>query len=490
MELFKNILKKHVFHCIILSVNEYIYKEEAFNLANIDELKKYKNIHMIGIGGVSMSGIAEILKNWGFIVTGSDSTESETTKKLNLDGIHVIIGHDVGIIAKSDIVVYTAAVKQDDPELIRARELGIPTIERADFLGLITKAFDDTICVSGTHGKTTTTSMVSMCFIEAEMDPSIQVGATLKAIDGNYKIGKSEHFIIEACEYVESFLKFYPKAEIILNIDNDHLDYFKNIENINRAFIKYVGLLPDDGLLVVNLDNEYCAQLHKYTNAKVVSYGIDNEKANFVARNITFNKNGFPLFDVYYNNNFYASFELSVPGRHNVLNALATISLCNAYGINRNTIKTALKKYTGAHRRFEFIGNFNGASIYDDYGHHPTEINATAIALQKKTYNKSWVVFQPHTYSRTAEHLEDFAKSLIHFDNIILTDIYAAREKNTYNVSSQDIVDKIIKHGRKAIFIKDFDEIVSYLKEHVQKDDIVLTLGAGDVTKIGPMILK
>lgn len=459
-------------------------------MANLQELNKYKHIHMIGIGGVSMSGIAEILKHWGFTVTGSDWAESETTKKLNLDGIHVVIGHDVNMVSKADVVVYTAAIKETDPELIRAKELGIQTVERADFLGLITKAFDNTICVSGTHGKTTTTSMVSMCFLEAGLDPSIQVGADLKAINGNYRIGKSDNFIIEACEYVESFLKFYPKAEIILNIDNDHLDYFKNIENINNAFIKYVKLLPDDGLLVVNSDNDYCAKLHEYTNAKVVSYGIKNEKANFVARNITFNKNGFAIFDVYHNNNFYASFELSVPGPHNVLNALACIALCDSYGIAKSDIKSALKKYTGAHRRFEFIGNINGASIYDDYGHHPTEIKATAIALKKKTYNQSWVVFQPHTYSRTKNLLDDFADSLTYFDNIIITDIYAARETNTYNVSSEDIVQKIKDLGRKAIYIKDFDDIVSYLKEHVQKDDIILTLGAGTVTKIGSMLLK
>ena len=459
-------------------------------MANLQELNKYKHIHMIGIGGVSMSGIAEILKHWGFTVTGSDWAESETTKKLNLDGIHVVIGHDVNMVSKADVVVYTAAIKETDPELIRAKELGIQTVERADFLGLITKAFDNTICVSGTHGKTTTTSMVSMCFLEAGLDPSIQVGADLKAINGNYRIGKSDNFIIEACEYVESFLKFYPKAEIILNIDNDHLDYFKNIENINNAFIKYVKLLPDDGLLVVNSDNDYCAKLHEYTNAKVVSYGIKNEKANFVARNITFNKNGFAIFDVYHNNNFYASFELSVPGPHNVLNALACIALCDSYGIAKSDIKSALKKYTGAHRRFEFIGNINGASIYDDYGHHPTEIKATAIALKKKTYNQSWVVFQPHTYSRTKNLLDDFADSLTYFDNIIITDIYAARETNTYNVSSEDIVEKIKDLGRKAIYIKDFDDIVSYLKEHVQKDDIILTLGAGTVTKIGSMLLK
>lgn len=459
-------------------------------MAKIEELRRYKHIHMIGIGGVSMSGIAEILKKWGFVVTGSDRTESETTKKLNLDGIHVIIGHDTSMVGKADLVVYTAAIKQDDPELVKARELGIETMERADFLGEITKAYQDTICISGTHGKTTTTSMVSMCFLEAGKDPSIQVGATLKSIDGNYKVGNSEHFVIEACEYVESFLKFYPRAEIVLNIDNDHLDYFKNIENINNAFIKFVKLLPENGLLVTNIDNEYCAQLYKYTNAKVVSYSLENDKANFVARNVKFNKNGFATFDVYHNNNFYSTFELSVPGIHNVSNALACIALCHSYEISKNHIKEALKKYTGAHRRFEYKGEFNNVSIYDDYAHHPTEIKATADALKMKQYNKSWVIFQPHTYSRTKEHLNEFAQSLLGFDNIVITDIYAARENNTYGVSSKDIVNKIKELGKEAKYIEDFESIVKYIKENVKEGDIVLTLGAGTVTNIGPMILE
>ena len=459
-------------------------------MANIEELRKYKHVHMIGIGGVSMSGIAEMLKHWGFIVTGSDWATSEITDKLIKDGIRVTIGHNPEVISTANIVVYTAAIQPDDPELLKAKELGITTIERSDFLGILTKAFEETICVSGTHGKTTTTSMVSMCFLEAGMDPSIQVGGTLKAINGNYRIGNSDYFIIEACEYVESFLKFYPKAEIILNIDNDHLDYFKNIENINQAFVKYVKLLPKDGLLVVNSDNTYCAQLHKYTSAKVVSYGIENEKANYIARNITFDKNGFPRFDVYHNNSFYASIVLSVPGPHNVLNALACIALCDSYHLPKADIKTALTKYTGAHRRFEFVGNCNGASVYDDYGHHPTEVKATAMGLKKKTYHHSWVVFQPHTYSRTKTLLDDFAMALTNFDNIIITDIYAARETDTYGVSSKNLVDKIATLGRKALYMPNFDEIVSYLKEHVQKDDIILTLGAGTVTKIGPMLIK
>ena len=459
-------------------------------MAHIEELRRYKRVHMIGIGGVSMSGIAEILKHWGFSITGSDCAESEITEKLKKDGIPIVIGHDVSLVSQADIVVYTAAIQKTDEELVKAKELGIPTIERADFLGLLTKAFDDTICVSGTHGKTTTTSMISMCFLEAGLDPSIQVGATLKAIDGNYRIGNSDYFIIEACEYVESFLKFYPKSEIILNIDDDHLDYFKNMENIFNAFVKYVKLLPKNGLLVVNSDNSYCNQLHKYTTARVVTYGIENEKANYVARNITFDKNGFAHFDVYHNNYFYASIILSIPGEHNVSNALACIALCDNYGLDKADIKEALHKYTGAHRRFEFVGQYNGASIYDDYGHHPTEIKATAMALKKKQYHHSWVVFQPHTYSRTKSHLNEFATVLTNFDNIIVTDIYAARESDTYGVTAKDIVDKITEAGKKAYYLPDFKKIITFLKKNVEKDDIILTLGAGTVTNIGPMLLQ
>ena len=459
-------------------------------MPNIDNIKKYKNIHMIGIGGVSMSGIAEILLNFGFNVTGSDSSASEITEILNKKGIKVIIGHDLDSISKSDLVVYSAAIKQDDPEMLEAKRLGVPTIERADFLGELTRCFKDTIAISGTHGKTTTTSMISLCFLQALKDPSIQVGAILKQIDGNYKVGNSEHFIIEACEYVESFLKFSPKAEVILNIDNDHLDYFKTFENIKNAFIKYVKLLSNDGLLVVNGDDKNCLDLQQYTNAKTLTYGITNKNTDFFAVNIVFDNDGFPEFDVYNKDGFYDRIKLNVPGTHNVLNCLACIALCNEYGIKKEDIKSALLAFTGAHRRFEFKGKINGASIYDDYGHHPTEIVATAKSLMNKKYNESWVVFQPHTYSRTKNLLDDFAKALLNFDNIIILDIYAAREKNTYNISSKDLVDKIISLGKDAKYIPDFYKCVSYIKENVKENDIIMTLGAGTVTQIGPMLLN
>ena len=459
-------------------------------MPNIENLKKYKNIHMIGIGGVSMSGIAAILKNWGFHITGPDTSNSESVQLLLNSGIKVSIGHNLKDVASSDVVVYSAAVKQTDPEILEAKRLGIPTIERADFLGELTRCYKDTICISGTHGKTTTTSMVSLCFIEALKDPSIQVGAFLKPLNGNYRVGNSEHFVIEACEYVESFLKFSPKAEIILNIDNDHLDYFKTFDNIKNAFIKYVKLLPEDGILIINGDDSNCLDLPKYTSCKCISYGITNKNTDFFAVDIVFDKDGFAEFDVYHNNQFFDRIKLSVPGMHNVLNALACIALCTEYGINKNDIKNSLLKFTGAHRRFEFKGKINGiASVYDDYGHHPTEILATAKSLMNKKYNKSWVIFQPHTYSRTKNLLDDFAKALLNFDNIIILDIYAARETNTYGISSKDLAEKIASFGKEAKYIPDFDDCVSYVKENIQKDDIVITLGAGTVTEIGPLLV-
>ncbi len=459
-------------------------------MANLQELRDYKKIYMIGIGGVSMSGIAELLNHWGFSVSGSDVTRSDATDKLITNGIPVTIGHNPELIHDFDLVVYTSAISKDDVELNRAIALGIPTVERKDFLGAITRAFRNTICISGTHGKTTTTSMVSMCFLESGQDPTIQIGANLEAIDGNYRVGKSEYFILEACEYARSFLKFSPKAEIILNIDNDHLDYYENLDNIKAAFIDYVKLLPDDGILVYNYDDENCYHLSAHTKAKGITYGIKNSNANFVAKNISFDDNGYPSFDVYHNNSFYKTIKLSIPGKHNVLNALACIALCDEFGIDKNDIKNALKKYKGAERRFQLVGKLNGAKVYDDYGHHPTEIKAVYEAMKKKQYNHSWIVFQPHTYSRTKLLLNNFANILMNFDNIIVTDIYAAREKDNHEVTAKDIVDKIDTLGRKAYYISDFDDIAEFLTRNVKEDDIVITQGAGTITKLAHNLVQ
>jgi len=457
----------------------------------INDLKQYKHIHLIGIGGISMSAIAETLHNWNYTVTGSDLSQSELTDKLNMHGIKTVIGHDLENAKNSDLIIYSAAISDSDPEMVIAKENNIPLIDRGKFVGYLTKLYKETICVSGTHGKTTTTSMLSICFINAQKDPSIEVGAILDSIGGNYRVGNSDYFILESCEYKANFLKFFPKTEIILNIDNDHLDYYKTFDNIVKTFKDFVSILDEDGLLVTNADDKNCFELKNITKSKFISYGIDNIDADFIAKNITFDNNGFAKFDVYKNNEFYSTIELSVAGKHNILNALACICVCDYYNISKETIKSSLKEFTGAERRLEFKGKLNeNVSIFDDYAHHPTEITATANAVKNKTYNKSWVVFQPHTYSRTKSLLGDFAKALSNFDKLIILDIYAAREQNTFDISSKDLVKKLEENNKEALYMPDFSEVVSYLKENVNENDIIITLGAGTVTQIGPMLLK
>lgn len=456
----------------------------------IDDLAKYKHIHLIGIGGISMSAIAETLHNWNHIVTGSDLNQSEITDKLNSHGIQTVIGHDLENATKADLIIYSAAINQDDPEMISAKENSVPTMTRGKFVGFLTKKYKESICVAGTHGKTTTTSMLSICFYLAKKDPSIQVGAMLKNIGGNYRVGNSEYFILESCEYQANFLNFVPKTEIILNIDNDHLDFYKTFKNIVKAFQDFSLILDENGLLVTNADDPNCFALKDIAKSKFISYGIENENADFVARNITFDDNGFALFDVYKQNEFFHHFELSVAGKHNILNALACIAVCDYYHIEKDTIFKGLQSFTGAERRLEYKGSFNNISVFDDYGHHPTEIAAVSSAIKNKKFHESWVIFQPHTYSRTAAHLEDFVKVLCNFDHVILVDIYAAREKNTIGITSQDLEDKINVFSKKAIYLKDFDEVVTYVKSNAKPNDLVLTLGAGTVTKIGPMLVE
>ncbi len=457
----------------------------------ITDLSNYKHIHLIGIGGISMSAIAETLRNWNYKVTGSDLNKSNITDNLNKHGIPTVVGHDLENAKNADLIIYSAAISDKDPEILTALENNVPIIGRGDFVGYLTKLYKEAICVSGTHGKTTTTSMLSNCFIDAHKDPSIEVGAILNSIGGNYRVGNSEYFILESCEYKGNFLKFFPNTAIILNIDNDHLDYYKTFDNVVKAFNDFAQIVEPDGLVVVNGDDKNCFEIKDIVRSKFISYGIENENCNFLAENIKFDENGFAIFDVYKNKEFYEHFELSVAGKHNILNALACISTCDYYNISKEVIQSSLKKFTGAERRLEFKGKLNGnVSIFDDYAHHPTEIKATSTAVKNKKYNESWVIFQPHTYSRTKNHLDDFADSLIDFDNIIILDIYAAREKNTFNISSEDLVEKIASKGKNSIYLPDFDDVVSYIKSNVKENDIIITLGAGTVTQIGPMILK
>ena len=450
-----------------------------------------KNVYFIGIGGISMSGIALILSNYGYKVSGSDIIENEMVRHLEENGIKVNIGQvKENISSDIDLVVYTAAIKDDNEELVRARELGIETIERGEFLGELTLNFKDCIGIAGTHGKTTTSSMVSCVFMEKKLDPSIQIGANLSVINGNYRVGKSDYFIIEACEYKDSYQNFKQRSAIITNVDNDHLDYFKNIDNIEKSFREYVSHLPSDGVLVLNMDNERCYNLKDYTKATVITCSLNNENADYYTKNIEFDDRGIASYDIYSKDKFITRITLGVKGIHNVLNSLECFALCKWYGIDNYSIELGLKKFTGASRRMEFKGTFNGANVYDDYGHHPTEIEATSNAVLKEKYRESYAIFEAHTFSRVKNHIDDFVKSLSKFDHIIVIDIYAAREQNIYNVSPMDIVNKLLKIGKDARYISDYEEIKKYLKKVVKEGDLIITLGAGNVTKIANLLVE
>lgn len=452
-------------------------------------IQDYQNIYLIGIGGASMYAIAAMLKHDGKNITGSDLAESPNTEYLKSIGINITIGHNPELVKNADLVIYTAAIDKDDIELITAQEHTIETIERAPFLGEYMKDYENIICISGTHGKSTTTSMISTIFLNAGLNPTINIGASLKKINGNYHIGTKKYFILEACEYVDSFLNFHPTSEVILNIDNDHLDYFGTIEGTKKSFTKYIGLLPSNGFLVLNADDENINDL-SITQENLTTYGIKNENANLTARNIAYSKEGFPIFDVYLNHQYLETIHLNVLGNHNILNALASIAISLNYNIDITNIKKSLEEFKGVGRRFEYLGTYKNALFFDDFAHHPTEIEATYNSSTKIPHNHTWAVFQSHTYSRTYEHLQDFANILAKFDKIIICDIYPARETNTWNVKESELVELIKKENPNVIHIPTYNEISTYLKENIEENDLIITIGAGPINKVATNILN
>lgn len=445
----------------------------------------FEYIHLIGIGGSSMSGIAEYLYNSGKQVSGSDREENKNVKKLKNLGINISLGHHKENIKNQDLVIYNMAISEDNPELIEAKNRNIRIMERAEFIGLLTKSYKDSICISGTHGKSTTSSMIALSFLEAKKDPSIQVGAVIKNINSNNRCGKSDFFILEACEYKDQFLSFCPKVEIILNMDADHLDYFKTFDNIKKSFQKYVSLLPEDGLLVLNADDENVLDLKNYTKAKVITYGIKN-KADYKASNISFDENGCASFTVKDD-----IFQLSIKGTHNIYNALATITVGEYYNLDKDSLRKGLKSYYGVERRFEYLGKIkNNVLVYDDYAHHPTEIETTYESVKKTKHNKSWAIFQPHTYSRTYDHLNEFANILKKFDNVIIAKIYAAREDNVYGVKEEMLVELIQKENPNVIFIDNNETIKEYVINNVTDNDLVISIGAGPINEVTNGLIK
>lgn len=456
---------------------------------NIDFDKKI-NVHFVGIGGISMSALAEILLSKGFLVSGSDVKESELTRKLSTLGAKIFCGHhSENISTDTDLIVYTAAVKNDNPELLQAEELNIPTITRAELLGQIMKNYKVAIGVSGTHGKTTTTSMISQILIDGEKDPTVLVGGMLSTIQGNIRLGHSENFITEACEYTNSFHSFHPSVAVILNISADHMDFFKDLEEIRYSFRKFASLLPKGGTLVINSSIDDIDFITNGLDVDVKTFGLDPEKSDYCAINIVNNNITGISYDLIYKGEFKERIILSVPGLHNIYNSLAAVATCDALEVPLNTIKDSLATYNGCDRRFQIKGEIGGITVIDDYAHHPDEILATLEVLKEYKDGTTWCVFQPHTYTRTNAFLEDFAKALSLADKVVLTDIYAAREKNTIGVTSKDLLAELEKLGSEAYYFPSFDEIENFLLENCNAGDLLITMGAGDVVIIGEKLL-
>ncbi|MGE5473008.1 MAG: UDP-N-acetylmuramate--L-alanine ligase [Ignavibacteriales bacterium] len=444
---------------------------------------------MIGIGGISMSGLAEILIKWGYVISGSDLNPSHITDRLKNSGIEINIPHQAQNVDGADGVVYTAAVKADNPEMIRAKELNLPLVDRASLLGEITGIYSKTIAVSGTHGKTTTTSMVASALTESGSDPTVLVGGELSSIGGNYRIGASELLVTEACEYVESFLKFYPDCGIILNIEMDHLDFFKDLDHVKSSFLKFGNKVSSSGVVIGNFDDENVIDIFKRIDRNKISFGISSN-ADWKAEQISFNVRGCAGFNVYHKGSLIGNIQLSIPGRHNVYNALACIAACAYYGTDFERIKASLERFSGAKRRFEYVGETSGFRIVDDYAHHPSEVKATLEAASKQNPNSLWCIFQPHTYTRTKSLLNEFASAFKSANHVIITDIYAARENNTGEIHSKDLVDAINKESANAVYAYSFEEAVRLIREGAMPGDLVMTMGAGNVFKIGEMLLE
>ena len=450
--------------------------------------KNNMKVHMVGIGGISMSGLAEILMHKGVKISGSDLVETEITKRLKSMGATIYYSHSANNIDNQDLVVYTAAVSTDNPEIVEAKNSNIPTIERSELLGAIMDQFQNSIAVSGTHGKTTTTSMISSVVLEAGLDPTIHVGGLLDLIGGNTRIGNSDFFIAEACEYKNSFLQFRPSLAIVLNIDADHLDFFKDVDNIRKSFESFLSNVRNPGIIVLNIDDPQTKTLSKVLTRPVITYGINSSDADWSCENITF-KQGYANATIVHKKSLWANITLAVPGLHNVSNVLAAIAACHSLGISKSAIITGLEKFKGTHRRLEDKGIVYGVRVMDDYAHHPTEIQASLSAARALATNRLFCVFQPHTYTRTFELLDDFSRSFAQADTVVVADIYAAREKDTGIISSRILNDRINLNTSNSVYIAKFEDIVEFLHDNAVSGDLVITMGAGNVYRIGEMFL-
>jgi len=447
------------------------------------------HVHFIGIGGISMSGLAQILIEAGFTVSGSDTKKSPLTQHLVSMGAKITYPQMASSITDSiNLVVYTAAIAHDNPEFTAAVEKKLPLMTRADLLGQIMKNYKMPIAISGTHGKTTTTSMISEVLLAANADPTLSIGGILKSIGGNIRVGRSDYFVTEACEYTNSFLSFFPRISIILNIEEDHMDFFKDIDDIRHSFRKFAEILPTDGFLIINKGIDHITQFIEGLDCNIITFGAD-PAADYSYTNAVYDEFGRASYTLVKKGQQCGSIKLGVVGEHNILNSLSVIALMDLLDIDPNIVRDALHAFAGTDRRFELKGEIAGVKILDDYAHHPTEITATLKAAVNYPHKTLWCVFQPHTYTRTKAFLKDFAKALSLADKVVLTDIYAAREKNTIGISSLDLLHELEKTGTECYYFQSFDEIENFLLKNCTSGDLLITMGAGDVVKIGENLL-
>ena len=449
-----------------------------------DILSQVKRIHFVGIGGSGMCPLAEILLHRGYELTGSDRSESDTLERIRAYGIPVYTEHRAENVEGAELVVYSAAVKQDNPELAAARAKGIPTVERSVMLGMVTKRYPRSVAVSGTHGKTTTTALITQTLMLGGLDPSAVIGGKLPYIGGNGRAGKSDAIVCEACEYVDTFLQLYPYLSVILNIDADHLDYFGTLENIIKSFHQFA--LQTSGMIVANGDDPNVKKaLEGVSHVKIVTFGLSPEN-DYSAAGILEEPKACEAFTILKNGSPLCRAELSIPGKHNILNALAAAAAADLMGVNPDTIARALHEFHGVHRRFEVLGSFGGVTVADDFAHHPTELAATLSAAMRMGYRQVWALFQPHTYSRTYLLLDDFAKALSIPDHVVLSEILAVREENTYHIYAKDLAGKVPG----SVWFPTFEEMADYTMARAQPGDLILTLGGGDIYKCANLIVQ
>lgn len=447
-------------------------------------LKQIKRIHFIGIGGSGMCPLAEILHSEGYLLSGSDNNESDTLARIRALGIPVTMGQKAENIEGAEMVVYTAALLKDNPELVAAKESGIPTFERAKLFGAISRLYPDCIGICGTHGKTTVTSMTTQIMLEAKLDPSAVIGGKLPLIDANGRVGKSEHFVCEACEFVDTFLELSPAVAVILNIDEDHLDYFKTLDNLILSFHKFAELATD-AVLYNGDDANTLKAMENIGGKTLVTFGFQNTN-DWYPENIGTVRGAFYGFDVMHSGEKLGHIQLNVPGKHNILNALAAIAASMHAGADFGACKSGLEAFGGAGRRFEMLGVYNGITFADDYAHHPAELRVTLESAMKMDYNRVWAVFQPFTYSRTYMLMDDFAEVLQIPDRCVMTEIMGSREINTYNVYTAQLAEKIPN----SVWFNTFDEVADYVLQNAETGDLVLTLGCGDIYKAAKIMIK